>query len=132
MVESNFIKNQIEVFKYEASLLATQIIELARNNQDYIQVKKEYDEIWRAITKLSEPNKVNFNQYCNVDLTDYGVQLYYQYKAANGLLELNNGPDNKGLYKFQLWHFMQIFGSFMSPGFKPVIESFNVTVEDIL
>ena len=86
--------------------------------------------------------KHNINSYIWVKLTDIGYKIYYDYQKefAESLsfygykLSLTSRAlevDDEGWCKFQMWNFMEIFGSHISVGSGgPIETSIKIQVED--
>lgn len=78
---------------------------------------------------------ININDKIKVKLTDYGKELYRGYLAEiNALIRLPISPrvlefDENGYTTFQLWEFMNIFGSEMFMGNKNIIEDNEIIYE---
>ena len=70
--------------------------------------------------------KLNLNSTVKVKLTDYGKDIYYhQYDELNEQIkQLGRKPikphfpevDKNGYTQFQLWYFMQLYGTHMQLG----------------
>jgi hypothetical protein len=67
-------------------------------------------------------NEVNFNanQYVKVKLTEHGHYIMRDWYGDR----VYNAPtvDDQGYVKIQMWHFMRIFGEYMSLGAEPVFD----------
>ena len=84
--------------------------------------------------------QLNLNSIVKVKLTDRGKDIYYhQYDDINKLyIERGLTPltprmpkvDSEGYTKFQLWHFMNVFGEYMCLGLPEVIKPLNLYIED--
>ena len=83
--------------------------------------------------------KINLNDIVKVKLTDLGKEIYYhRYDALNKYLEkIGAKPfephfpkeDEEGKTKFQLWEFMELYGSCMGMAKPNVIEPLDIEVE---
>ena len=72
--------------------------------------------------------RINLNDPVKVKLTDYGISIYYHrfdvinYKAGRTVCEPSYPKvDKDGYTEFQLWDFMNIYGSYMKMGEPNVI-----------
>lgn len=78
---------------------------------------------------------ININNKIKVKLTDFGKSILD--KEVNKLKQISGAPDNYTPYKtdnngyieFQLWQFMNIFGSSLYNGAIQVIENNEMLVE---
>jgi hypothetical protein len=61
--------------------------------------------------------KFNTNKYVYVKLSERGKQILFNKGYAERRL-----PNKEGMYQFQLWEFMHIFGEYMFLGLPPVTE----------
>lgn len=80
-------------------------------------------------------NSFNVNHYVKVKLTDLGKEIYKHHddeflKEFPNLKPIPLDIDEQGYCKFQLWHFMNIFGEHFGNGFPLVIESNTILFED--
>lgn len=72
--------------------------------------------------------RFNINKYIKVRLTDHGKEILQKYhedlQAMYPSLHIPQiyVEDSEGYIKFQLWQFMQIFGSHFSMGTPLIIE----------
>ena len=79
-----------------------------------------------------EHKTFNINEIIKVKLTQKGKLIYLEYQIEiqkrfdrDGIkieVPLNIEVDSEGFSSFQLWRFMEIFGSHMYCGAEPVIE----------
>lgn len=74
---------------------------------------------------------INLNQCVKVKLTDYGKDIYYhQYDCINQYREIITPhfpeEDSEGYSVFQLWDFMRLYGEYMSPSSKLVIQPLEI------
>ena len=79
-----------------------------------------------------EHQTFNINEIIKVKLTQKGKLIYLEYQIEiqkrfdrDGIkieVPLNIEVDSEGFSSFQLWRFMEIFGSHMYCGAEPVIE----------
>lgn len=79
--------------------------------------------------------KINFNSIIKVKLTDYGKDIYYHRFDDLILSGINVEPkmpkeDAGGFSYFILWYFMNIYGKYMTPGQKNVVEDISFYIED--
>ena len=83
---------------------------------------------------------LNLNSIIKVKLTDRGKDIYYhQFDDLNKLYS-DHGirpieprmpeVDSEGYTKFQLWHFMNVFGEYMTLGLPEVIKPLNIYIQD--
>lgn len=85
-----------------------------------------------AIIDGKEYKTFNINEFVRVKLTQKGKLIYSEHQIEiqkdfnkNKIkidVQLYPEIDEEGFSKFQLWHFMEIFGSYMYCGAEPVIE----------
>lgn len=80
--------------------------------------------------------KLNLNNFIRVKLTEYGRDIYYhQYDELNNkagkIVYTPTYPevDEQGFTKFQLHRFMNIYGAYLFPGNKNVVEDINIYVD---
>ena len=73
---------------------------------------------------------LNFNDNVRVKLNDRGYQIWHQdynkyvsYDFRRPLDSFKKEADSEGFVIFQLWEFMNIFGSHLSNGFDPPCET---------
>lgn len=84
--------------------------------------------------------KLNLNSVIKVKLTDVGKDIYFhRFDALNEWIKSRGGQliesdypdvDEDGYTKFQLWHFINIYGSHINMGAKNVIEPLNIYIND--
>ena len=84
--------------------------------------------------------KLNLNSIIRVKLTDYGKDIYYhQFDDLNEWIGNRGGTplkrhypeiDDSGYSKFQLWQFMQLYGSYMELAAPNVVEPLNIYIND--
>ena len=70
---------------------------------------------------------LNLNDVIKVKLTSYGKQVFYSYWNIVPTPSLN--IDEDGYTQFQLWEFINIFGSYIYMGAKNVIEPLEIIKE---
>ncbi len=85
--------------------------------------------------------KFNINNYVKVKLTDYGLQVYCEQfnKPLLGFPTLREHlktldsvkmeADSEGHHSFQMWHFMELFGSSVGIAKDKVFE-LDIIIED--
>lgn len=84
--------------------------------------------------------QLNLNSIVKVKLTDRGKDVYYHQYAGINKLRIERGMDpitprmpevdSEGYTKFQLWHFMKVFGEHMRLGLPEVIKPLNLYIDD--
>lgn len=84
--------------------------------------------------------KLNLNDTVKVKLTPLGAEIYYhQFDEVNKRIELCGGKkiephmpqvDKDGFTKFQLWHFIEMFGDYIGIGRKNVISDMNFYISE--
>lgn len=77
--------------------------------------------------------KINLNEYIKVKLTDLGKEIYYhQYDDLNKVLgktictPLPPKVDENGYSIFQLWNFIELYGSYIGMCKPNVIEPLEI------
>lgn len=84
--------------------------------------------------------KLNMNSTIKVKLTPFGADIFYhQFDELNKKV-LNSGGspirprmpeiDNKGFSKFQLHHFINLYGDYMTVGQKNVVEDISIYIDE--
>lgn len=83
---------------------------------------------------------LNLNDVIKVKLTDYGKDIFYhQYDELNNRIIANGGKplerrypdvDADGYSRFQLWHFMKLYGEHMRMAAPEVIKPLNIYIKD--
>lgn len=80
--------------------------------------------------------RINLNEFVRVKLTGLGKEIYYhQYDDVNKIVgkELCKPSfpktDEDGYTSFQLWEFIQLYGSYMGMGFPNVIEPLEIVYQ---
>lgn len=77
--------------------------------------------------------EVNLNDYMYVKLTEHGRAMHRKHHRDNyerfAIEYREPKTDENGISEFQIWEFMQIFGSYMYNGCKPLCEM-NVEVKN--
>lgn len=98
------------------------------------------DDAVRAIENLSsaqpEPLHINLNEWVKAKLTDLGKEIYYhQYDELNKtygremLKPRFPKEDENGYTRFQLWKFIQLYGSHIGMGAPNVIDPLEIVYE---
>ena len=80
--------------------------------------------------------RINLNDFIKVKLTDLGKDIYYHhYDEVNEFYGREickpkyPEEDEDGYSKFQLWHFMQLYGESMGLGKPNVIDPIEIVIE---
>lgn len=73
--------------------------------------------------------KINLNDWIKIKLTPYGEDVYRIFYCRLKLEPLPLRKDKDGYVSFQLWDFIQIFGSYIYMGNKNVIEPLEIIKE---
>lgn len=84
--------------------------------------------------------KLNMNSTIKVKLTPFGADIFYhQFDELNKKV-LNSGGspirprmpeiDNEGFSKFQLHHFINLYGDYMTVGQKNVVEDISIYIDE--
>ena len=80
--------------------------------------------------------RINLNETVKVKLTDLGKEIYYhQFDELNlrcGRVVCKPSfpkEDAEGYAKFQLWHFMELYGEYMGMAKSNVIEPLEIIYE---
>ena len=84
--------------------------------------------------------KLNMNSIIKVKLTPCGADIFYhQFDELNKKV-LNSGGrpihprmpkiDNEGFSKFQLHHFINLYGDYMTVGQKNVVEDISIYIDE--
>lgn len=84
--------------------------------------------------------KLNMNSTIKVKLTPFGAYIFYhQFDELNKKV-LNSGGrpihprmpeiDNKGFSKFQLHHFINLYGDYMTVSQKNVVEDISIYIDE--
>ena len=83
--------------------------------------------------------KINLNEWVKVKLTDYGKEIYYHKDDVlnEWLKRQGKKPfephfpkeDEEGYTKFQLWHFMEIYGKHLGLAKPNVILPLEIVAE---
>lgn len=84
--------------------------------------------------------KLNMNSTIKVKLTPFGTDIFYhQFDELNKKV-LNSGGspirprmpeiDNKGFSKFQLHHFINLYGDYMTVDQKNVVEDISIYIDE--
>lgn len=71
---------------------------------------------------MNELRKYNLNSYVHVALDSKGLEILKdRYSRFNVDIDLDHYKSDKkeGLYKFQFWHFMSIFGEHTNLAYAP-------------
>ena len=84
--------------------------------------------------------KLNLNDVVKVKLTDLGKDIYYhQYdeiierQKAKGVCPIIPSfpkVDKDGYTEFQLWYFIQLYGSHIGMGMPNILQDVNIYIED--
>lgn len=84
--------------------------------------------------------KLNMNSIIKVKLTPFGAYIFYhQYDELNKKIFNAGGKpmqprmpqiDNKGFSKFQLHHFINLYGDYMTVGQKNVVEDVSIYIDE--
>ena len=101
--------------------------------KDYFTpVKEEKSE--DCINK--EPIRINLNESIKVKLTDWGKEIYYhQYDGVNQIAGREickpsfPKEDENGYTEFQLWDFINLYGTHMGMTLPNVIKPFEIVYE---
>ena len=72
---------------------------------------------------------VNLNDFVKVKLTSYGESFYNEFYTMYGITAPKIIKDDNGYTSFQLWRFIEIFGSKIYMGSKNVIEPLEIIKE---
>ena len=106
------------------------------------QAKQLKDAMWCGYEKgkrdaQSESIRINLNEWIKVKLTDLGKEIYYhQYDELNKaygreMLKPNfPSEDEDGYTRFQLWKFIQLYGSHIGIGTPNVIDPIDIVFEE--
>lgn len=142
MIVSKYInikgKSYVEASDYDKLLY-----ELKHSNDRVTELESELevkDNLLKIKNRLCEDNgtaKINLNDTIKVKLTPYGAEIYYkQYDELNK----NTGKtvleprmpqiDKEGYTKFQLWHFIELYGEHIGMCKPNVIEPIEIIVCD--
>ena len=73
---------------------------------------------------------INLNDWIKVKLTFYGRQVFNTYYSALDIKPPVIEVDDNGYSAFQLWDFIQIFGSHIYMGAQNVIEPLEIIKEE--
>lgn len=79
--------------------------------------------------------KLNWNDYVKVKLNDRGRDIFFhQYdeliKRGFKIDPIYPIEDEDGFCKFQLWHFIQLYGSHIGNGFPSIVEDVNFYIDE--
>ena len=83
--------------------------------------------------------KISLNDYIKVKLTDRGKDIYFhrnddlvaEYPFLRGKLKARFPKvDENGFTEFQLWDFIQLYGSHIYMGAENVIEDLRIYIEE--
>lgn len=72
---------------------------------------------------------INLNDWIKVKLTPYGQQIYYAHFLNFHITPPRLKIDDEGYTRFQLWSFIEMFGSYIYMGAKNVIEPLEIIKE---
>lgn len=84
--------------------------------------------------------KLNMNSIIKVKLTPFGVDIFYHHYDELNKKVLNTGGrpirprmpeiDSEGFSKFQLHHFINLYGDYMTAGQKNVVEDISIYINE--
>ena len=81
--------------------------------------------------------KINLNEWVKVKLTDLGKEIFYhQYDGVNKAVgrevckPFYPKEDENGYTKFQLWHFIQLYGEHIGMAYPNVIDPLEIVYEN--
>lgn len=99
----------------------------------YREVKRNLEELPVA---QPEPIRINLNEPIKVKLTDWGKEIYYhKYDRTNQIAGREickprlPREDENGYTEFQLWCFIELYGTHMGMTFPNVIEPLEIVYE---
>lgn len=96
-------------------------------------------ELYKKASKVKPEKKaINLNDWIKVKLTDHGKDIYRRYKTqlADALkqttasVQIEPDIDEDGYTKFQLWHYIELFGNYIGMGEDAVIMPLEIVPVD--
>ena len=128
-------------FKVEIRQLKSELFDAQKSADEYynkcIDLTNEVKKLESELEAKDNIQKINLNETIKVKLTPYGAEIYYkQYdelnkNAGKTLLEPRMPQiDKEGYTKFQLWHFIELYGEHIGMCKPNVIEPIEIMVCD--
>ena len=128
-------------FKDEIRQLKSELFDAQKSADEYynkcIDLTNEVKKLESELEAKDNIQKINLNETIKVKLTPYGAEIYYkQYdelnkNAGKTLLEPRMPQiDKEGYTKFQLWHFIELYGEHIGMCKPNVIEPIEIMVCD--
>lgn len=103
---------------------------------DYIDRKAAIEAINSLTSAQQKPLRINLNEKIKVKLTTWGKEIYYhQYDTVNQIAGREickpsfPEEDENGYTEFQLWGFIELYGTHMGMTLPNVIEPIEIVYE---
>ena len=133
-------KDEITQLKHDLEKTYNQLMEVEKDAQDKIaeleselEVKENLLKIKNGLCEDNETAKINLNDTIKVKLTPYGAEIYYKQfdelnKQRGREICKPQMPliDKDGYTKFQLWHFIELYGQHIGMCKQNVIEPLDI------